>query len=35
MLQFFAWFAKLQTNMDQDENVKYRCVNTKWLFSYT
>ncbi|XP_075895796.1 conserved oligomeric Golgi complex subunit 3 [Nelusetta ayraudi] len=22
--QFFAWFAKLQNNMDQDENVKYR-----------
>uniref|UniRef100_A0A3Q3XP49 Conserved oligomeric Golgi complex subunit 3 n=1 Tax=Mola mola TaxID=94237 RepID=A0A3Q3XP49_MOLML len=22
--QFFAWFAKLQANMDQDENVKYR-----------
>lgn len=23
-LQFFSWFAKLQTKMDQDENVKYR-----------
>ncbi|TNN04252.1 hypothetical protein fugu_001281 [Takifugu bimaculatus] len=22
--QFFSWFAKLQTKMDQDENVKYR-----------
>uniref|UniRef100_A0A7N8WQ11 Conserved oligomeric Golgi complex subunit 3 n=1 Tax=Mastacembelus armatus TaxID=205130 RepID=A0A7N8WQ11_9TELE len=22
--QFFAWFAKLQANMDQDENAKYR-----------
>ncbi|XP_068602288.1 conserved oligomeric Golgi complex subunit 3 [Brachionichthys hirsutus] len=24
--QFFAWFAKLQANMDQDENVKYRKI---------
>lgn len=24
VLQFFAWFAKLQNNMDRDENVKYR-----------
>lgn len=24
VLQFFSWFAKLQTKMDQDENVKYR-----------
>uniref|UniRef100_A0A669BZ12 Conserved oligomeric Golgi complex subunit 3 n=1 Tax=Oreochromis niloticus TaxID=8128 RepID=A0A669BZ12_ORENI len=22
--QFFAWFAKLQANMDQDENAKYK-----------
>ncbi|KAL3056322.1 hypothetical protein OYC64_018919 [Pagothenia borchgrevinki] len=22
--QFFSWFAKLQANMDQDENAKYR-----------
>ncbi|XP_076026069.1 conserved oligomeric Golgi complex subunit 3 [Genypterus blacodes] len=22
--QFYAWFAKLQTNMDQDESTKYR-----------
>lgn len=24
VLQFFSWFARLQNNMDQDENVKYR-----------
>ena len=24
VLQFFSWFAKLQANMDQDENAKYR-----------
>lgn len=23
--QFYAWFAKLQTNMDHDESAKYRC----------
>lgn len=35
VLQFFAWFAKLQSNMDQDENVKYRCVKVKVLFMHT
>lgn len=32
VLQFFAWFAKLQANMDQDENIKYRCGNVKIIF---
>lgn len=32
VLQFFAWFAKLQNNMDQDENVKYRWVEISFLF---
>lgn len=31
VLQFFAWFAKLQNNMDQDENVKYRWVKIPFL----
>lgn len=34
VLQFFAWFAKLQANMDQDENIKYRCGNVKIIFFY-
>lgn len=25
-LQFFACFAKLQSNMDLDESTKYRCL---------
>lgn len=32
VLQFFAWFAKLQNNMDQDENVKYRWVEIPFHF---
>ncbi len=35
VLQFFAWFAKLQSNMDQDESVKYRCMNVKVLYMPT
>lgn len=35
VLQFFAWFAKLQSNMDQDDSVKYRCINVKVLYMPT
>lgn len=32
LLQFFAWFAKLQADMDQGENVKYRWGNGKSIY---
>lgn len=33
VLQFFAWFAALQANMDQDESSKYRYALAVWLFA--